>query len=88
MSCLVALRTNEDARTLVGSGWRDITRVAAGDPSMWTAICKENRAAIAKELSGIGESLQQLCEMIGESDDKALERWLADAKKVREKAAN
>ena len=84
MSCLVALRADEDARSLVGSGWRDITRVAAGDPSMWTAICNENRAAIARELTAISESLRQLCEMIETSDDEALCQWFADAKQVRE----
>ena len=34
---------------LAGSGWRDITRVAAGDPTLWTAICSENRTAIERD---------------------------------------
>ena len=86
MSCLVALRADEDARPLAGSGWRDITRVAAGDPSMWVAICQENRAAIAKELAVVRESLQQLCEFIEDADDEALRQWFIAAKEVREDA--
>lgn len=84
VSCLVALRANDEARSLVGSGWRDITRVAAGDPPMWVGICRENRAAIAKELAGVRESLQQLCELVEGDDDDALTEWLANAKEVRD----
>ena len=83
MSCLVALRADADARELVGSGWRDITRVAKGDAAMWTAICRENRAAIMKELSGMSESLRQLCERVDSADDEELHQWFLEANRVR-----
>ena len=86
MSCLVALRADPDALSLVGSGWRDITRVAAGDPAMWAAICKENRDAIGQELAGLRDSLVELCEVVGKSDDQALQKWLTEAKSARDQA--
>tara|TARA_R110002049_G_scaffold185580_3_gene353837 strand:+ start:77905 stop:78765 length:861 start_codon:yes stop_codon:yes gene_type:complete len=87
MSCLVALRSDSESRELVGSGWRDITRVAAGDPAMWTAICSANRDAIGKELSAISDSLTHLSELVQRSDDEALFRWLTDAKSARDSAS-
>ncbi len=40
VSALVARMAHPQARPLVGSGWNDMTRIAAGDPTMWTAICR------------------------------------------------
>src|SRR2546428_10904141 len=38
---------NEHAFRLVGPGFRDTTRVAAGPPAMWREILRENSAAVA-----------------------------------------
>jgi len=83
VSCVVALQAGVHSRPLVGSGWRDITRVAAGDPEMWTAICKENRQAIARELSRVRDSLGRLGDLIDAADDEGLYRWLVDAQQAR-----
>ena len=72
------------AQSLVGSGWRDVTRVAAGDPHMWTAICQENRDAISQELERFSAELAQLRQWIDQSDDDALQAWLAEAKQIKE----
>ena len=48
------------SRPLVGSGWQDITRVAAGDPTLWTAICQENRAAIRQRAAAFSSELDRL----------------------------
>lgn len=80
ISALVAKMVQEPANKLVGSGWRDITRVAAGDPEMWTAICNANRNAILGELCRFSEHLEGLKSIIKSSDDDALCKWLAEAK--------
>ncbi len=86
VSALVARMCSRDARQLVGSGWEDITRVAAGDPAMWTAICRENRAAISHELEKLSRELEGLRRIIGQQDDDALHAWLAQAKNVKEQS--
>lgn len=86
VSALVATMARPEARPLVGSGWQDITRVAAGDPTMWTAICKENRAAIEQELIRFRGELDRVMEMIVGGHDQALQNWLAKAKNVKEQA--
>ena len=35
---------------LTATGFRDTTRVAAGDPALWTAIFAQNRAAVLEAL--------------------------------------
>jgi prephenate dehydrogenase len=84
VSALVAMMAGPKARPLVGSGWQDITRVAAGDPTLWTAICQENRTAIGQELERLSGELDRLRRMIDEEDDQALKSWLAEAKSVKE----
>lgn len=84
VSALVARMVDPAARPLVGSGWRDITRVAAGDPTLWTAICRENRPAISDQLGQLAQSLSQLQQLVDRGDDDELFRWLAEAKNAKE----
>lgn len=84
VSALVARMADREARALVGSGWQDITRVAAGDPGLWTAICQENRLAIATQLKRLASDLDDLRRVIDEQDDDALRSWLAEAKRLKE----
>lgn len=86
VSALIARLPESDARPLVGSGWQDITRVAAGDPGMWTAICQENRAAILDELERFTSQLSQLRQLLSSEDDEALNAWLAEAKQLKQQS--
>lgn len=80
----VAKLLPEAAVPLVGSGWCDTTRVAAGDPEMWEAICRENREAIRGELRRFAQTIQNLIEYLDREDDSGLLLWLAEAKAIRE----
>ncbi len=75
---------DDPSKALVGSGWLDITRVASGDPEMWTAICQENRAAIIAALDQAAEALQQFRDAIIAGDDQRLYELLATAKQCRD----
>ncbi len=80
MSAAVCRLMPNQAKSLVGSGWRDITRVAAGDPTLWTAICRENREAIIAELARLSDDVRTLQQLLEAADDGALHQWLAEAK--------
>jgi prephenate dehydrogenase len=86
VSALVAKIASPEALPLAGSGWRDITRVAAGDPTLWAAICSENRAAIGSELKQFAEELERLRQLLQNADDAALHQWLTEAKKIKEQS--
>lgn len=83
VSALVARTATDQSRPLAGSGWDDITRVAAGDPTMWTAICDQNRSAIAAELERFATQVDGLRKALGESSE-AIYQWLAEAKRMKD----
>ncbi len=85
VSAAVAKLLPPAAVPLVGTGWTDTTRVAAGDPEMWAAICRENYSAIRAELTHFAESIQKLTEMLDRNDESGLLLWLAEAKMIRDK---
>ncbi|WP_182865662.1 prephenate dehydrogenase [Rhodopirellula sp. JC639] len=80
VSSVLASLLDEECMPLVGSGWKDMTRVASGDPAMWTAICEQNREAILGQLERFADTLGSLREMLVTGDTTALRRWLEDAK--------
>ena len=60
---LVAARLRqlpEVAVSLAGQGIRDVTRIAAGDPELWTQILSGNATAVADTLRGLHDDLTAL----------------------------
>ncbi|QDV47972.1 prephenate dehydrogenase [Stieleria neptunia] len=84
VSSLLASLVDDACLPLVGSGWRDMTRVAAGDPTMWTAICVHNREAILNQLDHFSEALGSLRALLAGGDTAALKSWLDEAKARKE----
>lgn len=79
-----ALKPDPRAAECVGSGFRDTTRVAAGDPDLWTGIVRQNRTEILNGLRDAALDLTQLVEIIGTMDDDTLRQFLAEAKGLRD----
>ena len=67
-----------------GGGLRDTTRVAGGDPAMWTEIVMENRDALRGVLSHGIREMSEMLAMLQAGDHEALRRWLEDAKTARD----
>jgi prephenate dehydrogenase len=67
-----------------GGGLRDTTRVAGGDPAMWTEIVMENRDALRGVLSHGIREMSEMLAMLEAGDHEALRRWLEDAKTARD----
>ena len=49
----------EECLPLVGSGWRDTTRIASGDPELWRQILLANRGPTLKALADFEADLHQ-----------------------------
>lgn len=63
MSSLVAARlqnTPGTALALAGNGLRDVTRIAASDPSLWVQILSANAPRLVGVLEGVREDLERL----------------------------
>jgi prephenate dehydrogenase len=82
-AALVSLLTPELV-PLTASGFRDTTRVAAGDPALWTGIFLQNREAVLAALDRLTNILVQFRQAMSHSDRVALDRLLGEAKRQRD----
>ena len=68
---------------LAAGGFRDMTRIAAGSPSIWPDICTENSTAIVAELDALIESLVTTRRFVADGDREALLQILERARIAR-----
>ena len=73
-----------DFHPFVASGYRDTTRIAAGDPGLWSAILDQNSGQILKALGELEQRLNQFKQALAAGDNEMLVRQLTEAKKVRD----
>ncbi len=84
ITTLAALRSDPGAVSCVAGGFRDSTRIASGDPSLWTGIALANRPALTAQLRVASAALTELLEILDKPDEAALRRFLAEAKALRD----
>jgi prephenate dehydrogenase len=80
----IAGLTPERYVTLTAGGWQDLTRIAAGDPSLWRQIMLSNRANL---LAALDEYITRLTEWraaLEAQDAVKLEKLLTEAKRIRD----
>jgi prephenate dehydrogenase len=70
------------------TGWRDTTRIAAGDVELWTQILFENRSHVLKSLDKFEKVLSSLREALEGNDRAKLERILTAGKRNRDAVGN
>lgn len=68
---------------LAGPGFRDFTRIAAGDPAMWRDVLLANREQVLLQSSAFRERLRLLEALIASGDAQALEDSIAEASRLR-----
>jgi prephenate dehydrogenase len=66
-----------------GSGFRDVTRLAASHPEMWRDICIANRVPLLAELRRYQDELARLGAMLEQADAAGLERAFEAARVAR-----
>ncbi len=73
---------------LTATGFRDTTRIAAGDPSLWTGIFAQNRAAVLDTLALFLDRVAAFRRALQDEDGLEVDRLLAEAKRVRDALGN
>ncbi|HLI14887.1 MAG TPA: prephenate dehydrogenase [Acidimicrobiales bacterium] len=68
---------------LAAGGFRDMTRIAAGDPAIWPDIFAENAPAVLAALDGLAGRLAEARRIVAEGDWPALVALLERAKVAR-----
>ena len=73
-----------ELRELTATGFRDTTRVAAGDPSIWLGIFLQNRGPMIDALGALQDRLIQFKQALLAADPARLEALLTQAKEARD----
>jgi prephenate dehydrogenase len=84
IAAALAAATPEEWLRLAGTGWGDTTRIAAGDPPLWTQIFSQNRAAVLDALRRFEHHLAVFDEALEEGDPATLTLRLQEAKRIRD----
>jgi prephenate dehydrogenase len=80
----LAATLNESHAHLAASGFADTTRIAAGDPDLWTAIFLQNAEGVSEALSRFTGRLAELQRAMTQGNAESLHHLLLAAKAKRE----
>jgi prephenate dehydrogenase len=68
---------------LAAGGFRDMTRIAAGEPGIWPDVCAENKEAILQVLDQLISALGDVREVVAGSERDVLLKVLERAREAR-----
>jgi prephenate dehydrogenase len=68
---------------LAAGGFRDMTRIASGQPGIWLDICRQNRDSIVRGLDGLIAGLTEMRDVVAEGDSPRLLENLERARLAR-----
>jgi prephenate dehydrogenase len=68
---------------LAAGGFRDMTRIAAGHPTIWLDICADNREAIVRSMDRLISKLQGVRDVVEVGDRGRLNTMLTEARVAR-----
>lgn len=68
---------------LAAGGFRDMTRIASGDPTMWIDVCADNRDAILDVLDELSSKLSEMRDIVANGSGDALLSRLSEAQDAR-----
>jgi prephenate dehydrogenase len=83
LAASLVLATPTQWLAFAASGFRDTTRIAAGDAQLWAAILQANRDAIQQSLHEWEQELIRFRRLLETDDGRGLREWLAQAQQVR-----
>ena len=83
-SVAIALTLADANRRFAAGGFRDATRIAAGDPDLWAAILLSNADEVTAGVRALEERMTELRAAVERQDAAALKKLLQLAKTNRE----
>jgi len=84
IAAAVATATPSEALPLTATGWRDHTRVAAGDPALWRDILLANRGYVIAALNEFEETIGDFRQAIADRDGEKLQHLLDQGRQRRD----
>jgi prephenate dehydrogenase len=83
MGAVAQVQAPAALRSLVASGFRDTTRIAASEPDLWVDICTTNSPSIVAALDALSQRITLLRELVAAGDREGLREVLAQAQSAR-----
>jgi len=74
VAAAIAAATPAESRQFTAGGWRDTTRIAAGDPELWADILLDNASPVARALSRIIGMTEKILAALEAGDRRRLPR--------------
>ena len=84
VAAALAASTSQEHTKLAGAGWRDTTRVAAGDAELWRQILGDNRDHILQSLDNFAKVLTEFRDALAADNQTELTRLLEVGKRNRD----
>ena len=85
LSSAAAMALSDRGLPLAATGYRDTTRVAAGNAALWREILLQNKDAAAYQLKCSISDLHRLLSAIEAEDESSIESWLQEGCDARAK---
>ena len=83
MQSIASQQQSDAFLDLAGPGFRDFTRIAAGDPTVWRAIFLANATEVLAQSQNFRSSLEALERAVLEGDSAAIETLISQASQLR-----
>jgi prephenate dehydrogenase len=83
MHAIVNQPQGKDFLALAGPGFKDFTRIAAGDPKMWRDVLLANRHELVEQAKMFQRSLHNMLQLAEDGSGEKLEEMLAQASTTR-----
>ncbi len=83
--CLENIDDIEDVFRFAAGGFRDVTRIASSDPTMWRDVCLNNRQPILDMMKRYKDEMDMLYNALQSGDGEKLMEVFEHAKKTRDK---
>jgi cyclohexadieny/prephenate dehydrogenase len=77
--------TKSDVIKYSASGFRDFTRIASSDPTMWRDIFLNNKEAVLEMIGRFSEDLSVLQKAVRWNDEETLFKIFSGTRKIRKK---
>ena len=83
--CLENIDDIEDVFRFAAGGFRDVTRIASSDPTMWRDVCLNNRQPILDMMKRYKDEMEMLYNALQQADGDKLMEVFEHAKNTRDK---
>lgn len=84
VNCLADMEDRVEIFNYAAGGFRDISRIASSDPTMWRDICEHNKEALSNMLKIYAKELALLTDKIDQLDSEELHEYFTRAKLRRD----